>query len=376
MPALKEEIKTHKSDVVSKESAVVSKVKAKRSDVILFTSQLSIMLSSGVVLSEAVDAIAEQGKPGTFHNVLLDIAERIKGGDSFSIALAVYPKIFNSMFISMVEASEASGRMSEMLEVLNGYLSDEAETRKQIKGALVYPIIMLAMAAIATTVLMFFVLPKFTKIYDSKGQALPKITQMVVGLSQMMTDVPSVITGLSIIVAIAGGFCYFSRTPFGRGIIDLIIIRSPVIGTMITDMVITRSMKIMSTTINTGVNMLDAIEIMRNSCSNTCFKNLWQEISEKIQTGYQLSESIVHSANGNLVAQGIIQMIRAGEKSGTLGQVCEKISVFYEKKLKASIKTVTTLIEPLMIIVMGVIIGTIAIALLLPIFNISSVMAQ
>ena len=376
MPALKEEIKTHKSDVVSKESAVVSKVKAKRSEVILFTSQLSVMLSSGVVLSEAVDAIAQQGKPGVFQDVLLDLTERIKSGDSFSIALAVYPRIFNSMFISMVEASEASGRMSEMLEVLNGYLSDEAETRKQIKSALVYPVIMLVMAALATTVLMFFVLPKFTKIYDSKGQSLPKITQMVVGLSQMMTDVPSVITGLSIIAAIAGGFYYFSRTPFGRGIIDLAIVRSPIIGTMITDTAVTRSMKIMATTINTGVNMLDAIEIMRNSCSNTCFKNLWQEISEKIQTGYQLSESIVHAANGNLVEPGIIQMIRAGEKSGTLGQVCEKISVFYEKKLKASIKTVTTLIEPSMIIVMGVIIGTIAIALMLPIFNISSVMAQ
>ena len=354
----------------------VSKVKAKRAELILFTSQLSIMLSSGVILSDAVDAIASQSKPGSFRNVLLDISERIKGGDSFSTALAAYPVIFNAMFVSMVEASEASGKMSEMLEVLNGYLDEEAETHKQIKGALIYPMIMLAMAIIATSVLMFFVLPKFTKIYDSKGQALPKITQVVVGLSQRMTDIPSVITGLSVIAAIAGGLYYFSRTPFGRGVLDSMTVRSPVIGTMLTDSAMTRSMKIMATTVNTGVNMLDAIEIMRKSCRNSCFSNLWNEISEKIQAGYQLSESMTIAANSRLVAPGIIQMIQAGEKSGTLGSVCEKISVFYEKKLKTSIKTATTLIEPLMIVIMGIIIGTIAIALMLPIFRISSVIAQ
>ena len=370
MPMLVEEAKTQKSDII------VSKAKVKRSELILFTSQLSVMLSSGVVLSDAVDAIAEQGKPGVFHDILLNIAGRIKSGDSFSGALAGYPKIFNPMFVSMVEASEASGRMSEMLEVLNGYLDDEAETIKQVKGALVYPIIMLSMAGIATAVLMFFVLPKFTKIYDTKGQSLPKITQIVVGLSQRMTDIPSVITALSIMALITGAIYYFWRTPFGRRSIDMLKVRSPVIGTMLTDTVMTRSMKIMATTVNTGVNMLDAIRIMGNSCNNTCFKALWDEISEKIQNGYQLSESIMHSTNKNLVAPGIVQMLRAGEKSGTLGQVCEKISIFYEKKLKASIKTATTLIEPLMIVIMGIIIGTIAIALMLPIFRISTVIAH
>ncbi len=370
MPLVAEETKTKKSEII------VSKTKAKRSELILFTSQLSVMLTSGVVLSEAVDAIAEQGKPGSFRDVLVDIAEKIKGGSSFSEALAGYPNIFNPMFVSMVEASEASGKMSEMLEVLNGYLEDEAETLKQIKGAMVYPLIMMAMAGIATVVLMFFVLPKFTKIYDSKGQSLPKITQIVVGLSQGMTDVPTVITALSVMAAIAGGLYYFWRTPYGRYSIDMLKVRSPVIGTMITDTVMTRSMKIMATTVNTGVNMLDAIKIMRNSSGNVCFKDLWDEVSEKIQNGYQLSESITRSANNDLVAPGIVQMIKAGEKSGTLGYVCEKVSAFYEKKLKASIKTATSLIEPLMIVIMGVIIGTIAIALMLPIFRISTVISH
>ncbi|GAG47161.1 unnamed protein product, partial [marine sediment metagenome] len=163
--------------------------------------------------------------------------------------------------------------------------------------------------------------------------------------------------------------------------IDFIKIRTPVLGTMFIDMVVTRSMRIMATMVNTGVNLLDSIEVMQGSCENYYFQRLWAETDEKIRDGYQLSESILISADGEagrtrLIAPGIIQMLRAGEKSGKLGEVCDKISVFYEKKLEASIRSVTALIEPLMITILGIVIGTIAIALLLPVFRISSVIAH
>ncbi|MHC4394056.1 MAG: type II secretion system F family protein [Planctomycetota bacterium] len=355
--------------------------KVKQTELILFTTQLSVMLDSGVVLSDALDAIAEQAEQGAFKMIIMDVSEMVKGGDNFSKALVVYPKVFNSMFISMVEASEASGRMAEMLSVLSGYLNFEAETRKRVKGALTYPFIMALMAVAATGTLMFFVLPRFMGIYEAKGAALPKITQILVGFSKMLGDLQTMTTALTVMVLVSIGLYYWACTVSGRRIIDFMKIRMPVLGTMFVDMIVTRSMRIMATMVNTGVSLLEAIEVIEGASSNYYFRRLWVGTDKKIRDGYQLSESIQISQGGEelrteLIEPGIIQMIRAGEKSGKLGEVCDKISTFYEKKLEASIKHVTALIEPIMITVLGAIIGTIAIALLLPVFRISTVIAH
>jgi type IV pilus assembly protein PilC len=352
------------------------KSKVKQAELILFTTQLSVMLDSGVVLSDALDAIAEQAEYGTFKTVIMDVAETVKNGDDFSKALSEYPRIFNRMFISMVKASEASGKMAEMLNVLSGYLSFEFETRKRIKGALTYPFIMALMAVAATGTLMFFVLPRFMRIYESKGASLPKITQIVVGFSRFLGDFQALTIFLTGLILMSVGLYYWSGTVTGRRIIDFIKIRTPVLGTMFVDTIVTRSMRIMATMINTGVNLLDSIVVIQGSCDNYYFKQLWAGVNEKIRNGYQLSESIIISPSSKLMAPGIIQMLRAGEKSGKLGDVCDKISIFYEKKLEASIRNVMALIEPIMITVLGTIIGTIAIALLLPVFRISNIIAH
>jgi len=359
--------------------SALSGAKVKQVELILFTTQLSVMLDSGVVLSDALDAIAESAlwrKHGTFKMVILDVAEKVKSGENFSKALADYPKVFNSMFISMVKTSEASGKMAEMLGVLSGYLSFESETRKRIKGALTYPFIMALMAVAATGTLMFFVLPRFMGIYEARGAALPKITQILVSFSKMLGNFKLMTSVLTLVIFAAIGLYYWAGTLAGRRVIDYIKIRTPVLGTMFIDMVVTRSMRIMATMVNAGVNLLDSIEVIQGSCANYYFQRLWAGIDEKIRDGYQLSESILISPDNELIALGIIQMLRAGEKSGKLGEVCDKVSVFYEKKLEASIRNVMALIEPVMITIMGSIIGTIAIALLLPVFRISSVIAH
>ncbi|MHC4619941.1 MAG: type II secretion system F family protein [Planctomycetota bacterium] len=350
--------------------------KVKPSELILFTTQLSVMLDSGVALSDALDAIAEQAEYGAFRLIVMDVAETVKGGDYFSKALGAYPKVFNPMFISMVRASEASGRMVEMLRVLSGYLNFEAETRKRIKGALTYPFIMALMAVAATGTLMFFVLPRFMRIYEARGAALPKITQVLVACSKTLGDFQILTVLVSVLMFASMALYYWAGTVTGRRVIDFIKIHTPVLGTMFVDTVVTRSMRIMSTMVNTGVSLLDAIEVIQGSCANYYFRQLWQGVDEKIRAGYQLSESIVILPAGALISPGIIQMLRAGEKSGKLGEVSDKISVFYEKKLEASIKSVMALIEPLMITILGIIIGTIAIALLLPVFRISSVISR
>lgn len=363
-------------DVDSVRQPFRSNVKVKLTDLMLFTTQLAVMLDSGVVLSDAIEAIEEQSSPGIFKDVVGDIADKIKSGESFSNALACYPKVFDTMFISMVKASEASGNMSHMLEVLSSYLDADAETRKQVKSAMVYPLIMLLMSVAATGSLMFFVLPRFTRIYESKGAALPMITQILVNCSGFFGD-PKAFTSVVTVLIIAGfSFHYWKQTLSGQKVLDWMKVKTPIFGTMFVDSVLTRSMRIMATMINTGVSLLDALDVMQLSCENYYFRRLWKATDKKIRDGYQLSESIMVAPYSNLVAPGIIQMLRAGEKSGKLGHVCDKVSIFYEKKLKASIKTATSMIEPVMIIIMGGVIGTIAIALLMPVFRISSVMAH
>jgi type IV pilus assembly protein PilC len=361
---------------LARHAAALANAKINSAELILFTTQLSVMLDSGVVITDAIAAIAEQTRPGPFKYIITDIADRIVSGECFSDALTSYPKIFNSMFISMVRASEASGQMSHMLDVLSGYLDSDDETRKQIKGAMLYPLIMLLMAVAATGSLMFFVLPRFAKIYDSKGAALPKLTAMLVKFSSAMGDIQIMAATVTAAIAIFTFIHFFRQTITGQKTFDWMKVHTPIFGTMFIDAVLTRSMRIMATMVNTGVSLLDALDVMKMSCENYYFKQLWTVADAKIRDGYQFSDAIMLSPNSHLVAPGIIQMLRAGEKSGKLAHVCDKVSVFYEKKLQNSIKTATALIEPLMIILMGGVIGTIAIALLLPVFRISSIMSK
>jgi type IV pilus assembly protein PilC len=283
--------------------------------------------------------------------------------------------------------------MVEMLRVLSEYLSFEEETKRRVKGALTYPMIMAIMAIVAVGVMMFFVLPKFVRIYEAKGAALPKITQMLLSLSAVMTDGRKMMGLVTVLLLTSVAIHYWLGTVRGRRVIDFVKIRMPVLGTMFVTLMVTRSMRIMATMINTGVNLLEAIEVIRGSCNNYYFQRLWSTADKGIRDGYQLSDSIeIATQRGHadvsgarelrnrtlnaLIDPGIVHMLRAGEKSGQLGQVSDKISVFYGKKLEISIKSVTALVEPLMIVVLGTIIGIVAIALLLPVLKISSVIAR
>lgn len=347
-----------------------------RSDIILFTTQLSVMLDSGVVLSDAMEAVSEQMHSGAFQSILVDVAARIKNGESFSSALSVYPKAFDTMFVSMVKASEATGKMAHMLDVLSGYQNADAETRKQVKGAMIYPLIMLLMAVAATGSLMFFVLPRFTKIYESRGAALPGLTRVLVNCSSLLADAEFMAMAVTVGVLGFWGFSVWKKTLSGQKTLDWIKIHTPIFGPMFIDAVLTRNMRILATMVNTGVNLLDALEVMRMACDNYYFKTLWKNTDVKIRDGVQFSDALLMSPYCNLISPGIIQMLRAGEKSGKLGFACDRVSTYLEKQLQNSIRTATALIEPLMITLMGMIIGTIAIALLLPVFRISSVMTH
>ncbi len=386
---------------------VLRRFRVKQSELIFFATQLAVMLDSGVVLSDALDAIGQQSAPCSFKTIIESVAEKVKNGQCFSASLACYPTVFTPMFISIVKASEASGKMVQMLQTLSEYLNFEQDTRRQIKSALTYPLAMAIMACLAVGVMMFFVLPKFAKIYEAKQAALPKITQVLLYLSMVFQDGRKMMAVVTVLLMVSVAIHYWRRTPTCRRIVDFVKIRMPILGTMFINLVITRSMRIMATMVNTGVSLLDTVEVIRGSSNNYYFQQLWSAADKSIRDGCQLSESIERAtgrwrpARGTLdesppllsstrrrggpssvgtmnalIGPSIVHMLRAGEKSGRLGQVSDKISVFYGKKLEASIKNVTTLVEPLMISFLGTIIGIIAIGLLLPIFRISSIIAR
>ncbi len=342
----------------------------------MFTTQLSVMLDSGVILSDALDAINEQTNETAFRSIIRAVTKSVKNGDSFSEALAVYPKVFSSMFISMVKASEASGKMPEMLRVLAGYLEFEFEIRKRLKGALTYPFMMALIAVVATSMLIFFVLPKFMKIYESRGAALPGLTRLMVGISNLFRNF-KFLTVMSTVAIISGIAVYkWSKTISGRRTIDYIKIHTPIMGGMFVDMIIARSMRIMATMISAGVSLLETVEVIHGATKNYYFQQLWSWVDEKIRNGYQLTEAMQIYPQNDLIEPSILQMLKAGEKSGNIGKVSNKISLFYEKKLESSIVSATKVLEPLLLIIIGGIIGIIAIALLLPVFRISSVIAH
>jgi type II secretory pathway component PulF len=272
---------------------------------------------------------------------------------------------------SLVAASEASGTMGMMLERISGYMTKERQTAKKIKNALTYPAIMLVMIVAVTVGLLVFVLPKFTTIFAQRGAALPLPTQALILISGALTQYWwAFLLG---IVAVVTAFVAAKRTEPGRRVIDRAKLRCPVLGHLFRKLYLTRAMRTMGTMIDAGVPVLDMITIVREVTANRWYEDLWDDLHERMQRGSQLSDGLFESP---LIPRAISQMVFAGEKSGRLGTTMNKIAEFTEAEFDDQVKTTTSLIEPAMTASMGIIIGFIAIALLLPIFTVGNVVAS
>jgi len=343
----------------------------KRDDVIYFTVQLAVMVDTGVPLAEALDVIGEQTDHPGMQRVLRDISERVQGGVEFSTALEQHPKIFPKLFVAMMQASEISGTMGEMLQRVSEYMERERETRKRVKGALTYPVCMLSFCTLVVIALLVFVLPRFAKIYAGKGAALPMPTRALMGLSDAIVNYwPFIIGGA---VALAVGIYLYVRSPAGKIFMDAVRIRVPILGPMYRKACLARSLRTMATMVSSGVSMLDGLLITAQVAGNHSYARIWHDVAERIKEGSTVADPLYGT---KLVPTTIAQMVSAGERTGKLGMVLNRVAGFCEDELSVSIKTVTSMIEPAMIIIMGLIVGGIAMALLLPVFSISKVVAR
>ncbi len=349
---------------------VTSPRRVKREEVVTFAHQLAVMVDTGVPLKEALDCAVTQAQNPSFRVVLEDVAGQVQAGNEFSASLKRHPSVFPPVMVSLIRASEISGTMGEMLERVSRHLAKENQTRKKIRSALTYPAFMLMMAAAVVMFLLVGVLPKFAAIYEGRGASLPGPTRLLLTASHLAVHYWWIWSTLGLALAIGGVFGM--RTDFGRHVLDTLKLKSPVVGNIFLQLYITRACRTMGTMLAAGVSMLDMIAIVRQVTDNVHFQSLWDEVDERLRRGAQLSDALFASP---LVPRAVAQMIHSGEKSGRMGQVMNRIADYTEEEFDTCVRTSTQFIEPLMVSVMGGLIGFIAIALLLPIFNVGQVMA-
>ena len=344
---------------------------ANKDDVIDFTHQMSILVDTGVPIGEALESVSDQCTSASFKVVLSDVSDAVHGGNSLSHALSRHPKVFPDVMVSMLEASEASGTMGQMLDRISTYMGKERRAVKQIRGAMAYPAFMLVMSVGTALALLVVVLPRFAGIYASRGAALPLPTRILMTASDVALNYWYVLVFL--LVATIVGSVWVSRVTWGRRMIDMAKLRIPIMNTVFINYYINRAMRTMGTMIAAGVPVLDVVGLTRKIAQNVHFQDMWTEVDDGLRRGSQLSEPLFESA---IMPKAIARMIAAGEIAGRLGDVLERIADFSENEFDEAVKRLTQFIEPAMILVMGVMIGGVAISLLLPIFSVSKVLTQ
>src|SRR5918993_1970175 len=335
-------------------------------DIQNFTSQLSVMIRAGISIRAAIEGISEQVENPKFKEMLIQMKRDVESGKQFSDALLRYPKIFSPLYINMVKASELSGGFSKMLDKIATYLAQQIETSSMVKGAMVYPGIIGTMAIGTTVFLLTFVLPRFMVIFKGKEAALPAPTKFLLALSDFMVNYWYVL--LFALVAGIWGFVLMLRTDWGRLWWDKVKLTVPLFKKLFRALYISRSLHTMGQLINAGVPMLDTISITADISGNVLYKRMWRAGYAAVQQGKKISPP---PGKSPLLPRAVVQMINAGEESGKLGEVLDEVSGFYSRELRLVIKSVTAMIEPLMIVFMGGMVGFIAMSIILPIFKLS-----
>lgn len=343
----------------------------KREEVIAFSSQLSVMLETGVPLSEALSAYLVQSRGGNLRRVVDVVADRINSGVSFSASIALFPAVFPSLMVSLLQASEATGTLGAMLGRVSEYLGKERRTRRQIRGALAYPLAMVSLAVTVTVFLIAWVLPRFAKIYESRSAALPTPTRVLLGASDwLVSHWLGLAVGIGLAVVL---LAIFRESRKGRRVIDWLKLNTPLIGPIFRNFYTARAARTLGTLLASGVMLPEAVRITRGLTDNVWWSDLWDDMEQSMTSGGTIGDVALASP---LLTPSYAQMIAAGERSGRLSTVLERIGAVAEEDLDEAVKTSTQMIEPLMIVFMGATIGGVALALLLPIFTMGSAMAH
>lgn len=343
--------------------------RVKTADLLVFTRQLSTIISAGLPLLQGLEILAEQTEDPNFAKIIDSIAQYVESGETFSDALKRYPKAFPELYVSMVRAGEASGDLDGVLLQLAEYLEASEELKRRIKSAMTYPVVAFSMIILIATGLVIFVVPQFAEIFASFNRELPGPTQVLINLSNALRTPYAWAIIIGSIVGIIAFLRIYGSTELGRYNLDQLKLRLPIFGDLIRKVSISRFTRTLSTLIRSGVPILQALEIVEKTSGNSVFGKAIKQSSESVRNGEPLSEPLARSG---VFPPMVTRMIAVGEKTGELENMLKKISDFYDSEVKAKVDALTSLIEPILIGIMGLVVGSIIIALFLPIFQLST----
>ena len=348
-----------------------AKAKVKLDDLVVFSRQLSTMIDAGIPLVQALGILSEQADNKTLQGIVSTVRQDIEAGMSFCDALSKHPQVFSELFINMSKAGEASGMLDEVLDRLASYQEKSAALQRKIGSSMVYPIVVLGMAVVITAVLLLKVVPTFKGIFEMLGGKLPLPTQVLIMVSDVFRKnfIWVVIVGVALFIS----FKKYISTPKGRYKFDQTLLKLPVVGELFRKVAVASFSRTFSTLVKSGVSILNALEIVGKTSGNKVIEEAISNARTAVREGEPIADPLSRS---KVFPPIVCRMIGVGEQTGQLEKMLSKIADFYDEQVDAAVSAMTSLIEPLVIAFLGIVIGGIVIALFLPIFKLSELIAK
>jgi len=335
-------------------------------EIATFTRQLSTMITAGLTVADALRILKEQSSPG-FAQVIDDILRSVEGGTSLAEALEKHPRVFNEVFVSLIRAGEAAGVLDKVLARLSDNLEKQKEFSSKVKGAMIYPAIIVVGMGIVGTIMMIFVIPKLLGLYKEFNAELPLPTKILMTISGLATQFWWIV-----LIGLGAGFFFFQnfqKTPFGKKKIDEVKLRLPIVGGLQKMTILTEMTRTLGLLVSTGISIIDGLNIVSHAVGNSIYEEELQTAAKQVEKGLPLAGILAEYEEFPPV---VTQMIAVGEETGKLDEVLTKLSVYFESESENLVKGLTTAIEPLIMIVLGLGVGFLVIAVILPIYNLTT----
>ncbi|CAD7849936.1 MAG: Type IV fimbrial assembly protein PilC [Olavius algarvensis Delta 4 endosymbiont] len=346
------------------ENVAFMQPKVTQKDVIMFCRQFSTMIDAGLPIIQCLDILQSQQDNPTFKKTLKEIKENVEAGQTLAEALKKYPDQFDNLFVNMIAAGEAGGILDTILQRLSAYMEKAAKLKAQVKGAMTYPAITMIVAVLVVAVIMIFVIPVFEKMFADFGGALPAPTQMVVAMSNYSRQYWYVVAGGLFICGFA--FKKFYATEKGRGIVDAASLQFPVLGPLLRRVAVAKFTRTMGTMLSSGVAILESLEIVAKTAGNKSVEEAIYYTRGGIAEGRTMADPLSESG---VFPPMVCQMISVGESTGALDSMLVKIADFYDEEVDQAVENLTSAIEPIMMVFMGIVIGGLVVSMYLPIFK-------
>jgi len=356
-----------------KELAAVKKVslaifqRIKSKDLVIFSRQFAVMIAANVAMIQALKILVEQTNNDKLKTIIAEVADEVDGGAKLSDALAKRPKIFTNFYVSVVRSGETSGKLDEVLNYLADEMEKDYDMMSKIKGAMIYPIFVIGGLIVVGTIMMIYVVPKLTIILEESGAALPLTTRIVIGVSTILSEYWWLI--LLVLVAAVIGIRFYLRNPKGRKQFDLITLKLPIFGKLLQIIYLARFTRSMNTLLVGGVTISNSLKIASEVVGNSIYQELIEQTIKEVEDGNSISSVFIESKE---VPKMVSQMLNIGEKTGKLDVMLERLTDFYSREIANVVANLMTLMEPLIMVTMGVAVAIMVAAIILPMYNLAS----